>query len=473
MDKNDAVALKSSLWYMISKFLNKGISFIIIPIIARILTKSEMGIYNNFAAWLSLLTVICTLSLHASIVSARYDYKNNLYDYIKSVILLGTIVTILFGVAFLGFKTKICEITSLDERFLWVIFIVLLITPAYSIYLQIATFEYRYKIVATLSTGISAGAVLLSFIFIFFWQNNLNARIIGSQLPLILVGIVLYGYFLKKGTVVKKEYMKYALCVSVPYMIHLLSGNILSSVDRTMITAMCSSEATALYSMAYNIAMLVGVLWDAMNSAFVPWLGEQLEQQSYTKIKSFSRQYVLIFAVGITVIMLLGPEVLYIMGGAAYIEAKVVIPPVMLGYFFMFIYSMYANIEQLKKETRAMAAGTIVAAIINLALNYIFIPKYGYVAAAYTTLAGYVFLFLFHYFIVKRMDYAHVYDTSIIFGSSVLMFVVLFVVELAYENIFMRIACMVVLCMLLFIFYKKNAQSVCEILKCFKAKKRK
>ena len=118
--------------------------------------------------------------------------------------------------------------------------------------------------------------------------------------------------------------------------------------------------------------------------------------------------------------MLIAPEMLMIMGGENYISSMYVIPPVMLGCLFQYIYTMYVNIEQFMKKTVGMAFGSALAAIINVALNMLFIPKYGYIAAAYTTLVSYGFLLVFHYILVKELAYP-----CIIIPRNILLIVIL------------------------------------------------
>lgn len=54
--------------------------------------------------------------------------------------------------------------------------------------------------------------------------------------------------------------------------------------------------------------------------------------------------------------------------------------------------------------------GSAAAASLNVVLNWICIPRFGYISAAYTTLAGYGFLLLIHMWLVKRIGYGEIYD---------------------------------------------------------------
>ena len=111
-------------------------------------------------------------------------------------------------------------------------------------------------------------------------------------------------------------------------------------------------------------------------------------------------------------LLLITPEMLWLMGGESYMEAKYVIPPVVVGCMCQFVFSLYINAEfYLKKQTR-IAVGTVLAAALNIVLNIIFVPRYGYIAAAYTTLIGYLVLLVFHSVSLKLLKKSHWYDNK-------------------------------------------------------------
>jgi O-antigen/teichoic acid export membrane protein len=55
------------------------------------------------------------------------------------------------------------------------------------------------------------------------------------------------------------------------------------------------------------------------------------------------------------------------------------------------------------RKTGLISLGTLLSAIINITLNIIFVPKFGYIAAAITTTISYLFLFIFHYLITSNL----------------------------------------------------------------------
>lgn len=466
--KNDSasgknVVVKSSFWYTISNFFLKGIGFITIPIFARLLSKEEFGYYNNFTAWLSVITIIGTLSLTTALIRGRFDFKKDLSSFISSILVLGSIWTlILYGLFFLN-HDMVQSIFKLDFRYVTIMFLCVLFLPAYQSFQSVQRFEYKYKSVVAITIGVSVGSVVLSLVLMQTMENTLTARIIGAQVPTLLVSMFLYAYCIKKSRRIKLQYWKFSLLFAIPYVIHMLSNTVLNSIDRVMITSFCGAQETALYSMAYNIALIVSVLWDSMNTAYSPWLGDKLNEKNYDAIKKYSYGYISVFAIVLIGVMLFAPEGLYILGGREYVEAQYVIPPVMLGYLFVFLYSMYVNVEQYENRTGGMAIATGVAALINLVLNYVFIPHFGYIAAAYTTLVGYIFLFIFHFTIVRRMGLSKIYNFKFIVLVILIEGIFTLFITISYQFNFLRYALILIYLLVVGIVAYRNKKLLLNI----------
>lgn len=425
--------LKATAWYTISSFLMKGIGLITIPIFTRLLTKSEYGSYSNFQAWLSIISIIATLSLIASLNRARFDFSENLESYILSNLILGSLSTIVVFSTILLNRRFFCNIFQMDTKYLLIMSGYLLVSPAYDMFLALQRYQYKYVITAILTVAIAVSSIGLSLLFIQVLEDHLWARVLGSTLPTILASIFIYFKFIFAGKKIHIVYWKYSLPICLPYIVHLLSGTVLNSSDRTMITNMCGNESNALYSLAYNIAMIVNIIWGAMNNAYSPWLGEKLNSKEYKEIYKTQYIYIGIYAIIIIGAMLVGPELLLIFGGKSYLEAINVIPPVVLGCFFIAIYTLYVNIEIYEKKTIGMACATVIAAFFNLVTNAYFIPKFGYIAAAYTTLIGYIILYLIHYWLVRKIGLHICYNSKFITLMVICMIIIMIIILILYQ----------------------------------------
>lgn len=139
---------------------------------------------------------------------------------------------------------------------------------------------------------------------------------------------------------------------------------------------------------------------------------------------------------GITAgVTLLAPEFIYLLGGNKYAEAYTCTVPVLVAGFFAMSYTIPVVVEYYKEKTSYISVGTAVAALINICLNALFIPKYGYVAAAYTTLISYIVYFSIHVIIARKLAGFHIIRIKYLI-SVVAIITVSGVVALYYHDKF-------------------------------------
>ena len=414
MGGNDRKAFKSGIWYTISNFAIKGVAFLTTPIFTRLMSKTEYGIFNNYLSVLSILSVFVTLNLESTLISARYDFEKKLDEYILSVLSLSSISVCIWGVIAGVFNSQLTILVDLEGKYIYAMLLYLLFLPPINLYLSRERYSFEYKKTVCISLLVSIGTALVSVVLVSIMQDKLEGRIIGSIIPTCLVGFFCYLFFLIKGKKISSKYWKYAIPICLPYIPHMLSLTLLNSIDKVMITKWCGPEANAIYSLSYTCGSMITLFMISMNSAFAPWLGEKLNSKDFKSIRNISKPYILAFAYMALGIILIAPEILMIIGGSAYEDSKYVMAPIAMGCVCQFLYTMFVNVEQFSKKTVGMAVASIVAAGVNTVLNMLFIPTFGYIAAAYTTLAGYVCLLAIHMFLVKRMKLSEIYDYKFI-----------------------------------------------------------
>lgn len=459
MDKSsNEKALKSGVWYTASNFLVKGIGFITTPIFTRLMTKADFGMFNNFTSVLSILTVIITLNLDSTLISARYDYKDRFDEYIFSTLSLSSLSVLLWLVVTNGFADFFASFLGIESAYINAMMIYLLALPAVQLFQARERYLFEYKKTVAISLIVCIGTALLSVLLVVMMSDKLVGRIIGFIVPTVVVGFVLYCYLAKKGRKININCWKYALPICIPFIPHLLSLTALNSMDRMMITSICGAEATALYSVGYSVGMIVTLFLTSLNSAYAPWLGNKLAEESVSEVRRFSKLYLWGFMYLAVGVMLAAPEVLYIMGGKPYMESVLIIPPVAMGCTCQFVYTMFVNVEQFKKKTVGMAIASMSAAALNFGLNYWLIPIYGYVAAAYTTLAGYAWLVISHMFLVYILGYKDVYDYKHVIGSLFLMSLITVAVNMLYDHTIIRYIILVIYIVAMFMigYRRKN-----------------
>ena len=149
-----------------------------------------------------------------------------------------------------------------------------------------------------------------------------------------------------------------------------------------------------------------------------------IKSDKYEKIPETINFLMLLVAAISFSLMLLSPELVLLFGSSGYASAAYVIPPVAASVFFIFLYNILSTPQFYYEKTSFLMASSLLAAVVNLGLNYIFIKRYGYVAAGYTTLVCYVLYSIGHAIVSRRvmkefMPGKTLFDYKCVLGLSI------------------------------------------------------
>ena len=170
-----------------------------------------------------------------------------------------------------------------------------------------------------------------------------------------------------------------------------------------MIRTISGASQAGLYSFAYNIYMIIQVTASSLNNVWEPWFFEKMNYNDHTAIKKYATLYSACIMWMSSTVLMISPELIKLLAARAYWDSVYVVVPIVIAGYFSFLYTIPVVVEYYYEKTKYIALATGSAAMINVVLNAVFIPFYGYVAAAYTTLATYILYFISHYILSVRL----------------------------------------------------------------------
>ncbi|MDU6115966.1 MAG: oligosaccharide flippase family protein [Paeniclostridium sordellii] len=427
--------LKSSMIYTICAFLIKGINFITFPIFSRMLTPTDYGVTSVFSTWVGFVIVFGSIQLNSCIPTAKAKFEKNKYE--ELIITILSFVTILFCMLILIsilLKNTLSKMIGLSGNLIILMTIqsfFSFISTLYNTILIQDSKDKKYLVISLLSTILN---VLLSIILVMLMkENEYIGKILGTFISTILIGLIMYFKISRGKFFINKNLLKFAIKISLPIVPHILSHQVLTSSDRIMLNSFIGSKSVGIYGFAYNIGMIIQIIWGAINNAWIPWYFKNMEENNEEKIKKASINYIMGFTAITILLIFITPELGKILAPKDYWIGINVVPLVAFSYFFVFLYSFPVNIQFYKEKTKYIPIGTVLAAIVNILLNYIFIPKYGILAATISTLISYILLFVFHMLTVKYLLKYQDINTKYYLISivAVLIFILLFYLTIA------------------------------------------
>lgn len=466
--RNIPIQAKLAMWMFVCLVVQRAVSLITVPIFTRLMDATEYGKVSTFFAWENILIIISSFKLNAGVYNKGLSkYKEDRSGYCLAMQYTTSIISVFLLGLYLIFHNYVNSFTGLSTPLTILMFVEVLFHNAMGFWSVKVRYDFKYKSVATATLTLAFLNPVLGIIFVLNTPDHMRgtARIISVVLAQIMVGVFFYLLNIIRGKFrFQWKYAKFALIFNLPLIPHYLSEYILNQSDRIMIQKMCSYTEVAFYSVAYNAGMILTILNTSLNQAVTPWLYQSLDAKNYKKINNVIMSLAVIVMIPVMLFIILAPEAIYILAGSKYASAIYVIPPVAGSLVFLFLYVNFATVEFYYDYNKFTMYISVVGAVANIILNYIFIPIFGYVAAGYTTFVCYFVYCAGHYLfmekIMKRETGQRLMDGKILFGLFAILCTMMILMSVIYRFVIIRYIFIVVLLVICLIFRKKIIEMI-------------
>ncbi len=460
--KKLSVVAKASLWAFFANIIQKGLTILVIPIFTRILTPNEFAQYTLYQSWHDIFIIFISLNVfNYAIYSGMKEFKDDQDGFIATTQSLITGLCVLCFIVYCIVQFFFGDIINFPLYIICIMFLDILFLSVFNIWTAKERYIFQYRLMTFLSILIGLAGPLLG-LFAIFCVSREYGRIYGVAITNVIIGLGIYIYnYHKSKNKFDKRYIKFIFAYCIPLIPHFLATNVLTKFDRIMIGDMCNVAKAGIYGLAYSLSSLMLIVNDAILKSLVPWTYQTIKEgKNLNKLKKNVNYLVLLVAAVNIILILFAPEAIKIFATSDYYEAIYIIPPVSASVYYMFLFNLYANIEYYYSETKHVASASILAAITNVVLNYIFIKKFGYLAAGYTTLVSYILYSFGHYVLMKKVCKKHAnsydyYDNKKIFVISLIFTIISILIIPIYQNMWLRYSFIFLILVLLLLNYKK------------------
>ena len=469
---SSALALKAGLWYVVSTFLVKGLSFITTPVFSRLLSKEAYGEFSNFASWQALLLIVTSAEMHNTVARAYYDYKDDFEGYTSTVTLITCVLTFLLYVVFLACGGWIFNIVSIPPQYVHILFFMLMFQACKQIYMARERTLYRYKSVAAISVVNLLIPTLVAVLLVMLVPEaqRLSARIYGFYLPSALIGVGCAAVVLWRGRSFRWKYCRYAFVLSLPLMLHYLTAHLLTSSNTIVTDLVLGAEAVSSVSIASSTNHILTIFLQAVSGAVTTWLMDNLEQENVHAARKGITLYVAGIAVVAIGVILLAPELIWLLGGPKYSDSVPLMPGMVTAVFVQSITTIFTIILTFRKKVVKTALYTGIVSAIGVAAKYFLLPHLGVMVLPFINILAFGALLVINYILVCRCDggkYIHLSSVlailAVVCGTMAISF-------LLYQNLILRYSLIaLVILAVLVVAYKYRAW----ILKMIRSRRRK
>ena len=408
------LVFKGASIYTIGQVGTKAFGFFLIPVYTRFLSPAEYGIVGYLHVMLQLMSTMLMFGFFGAQTRYYYEFKNEgrrFGEFLFSInmYLIAVLLLICGSLTFWGsyiyglLKVKNIPFYPYLPIIIWTAFFQIINQMVVSYYLA----SKQFKECALLQFLQFAFMTAMILFFVVYMKEGALGKVKGHLVGQMAFFVLFYIPYLRKFVFrFDKQYVKYALAFGIPIVFHLLAVVLHNSIDRVILEKYVTMEQLGIYSLGYQIGMVMSIIVIAVNNAWQPNYFDLMSSDAHDKGYENRR----IFALWLVVIgpacligMLWAKEFLILFTPENYHAADGVVPIIILGYFFQGVYFFAVSPIFQFKKTKVLPFLTGAAALLNIALNFLFIPRFGIYGAAYATLISFCFQSVFVYFMGRKL----------------------------------------------------------------------
>jgi len=385
---------KNTSWLFTEKILRLLISFVVTVLVVRYLGPEQFGLLSYAISFYGLFSAISILGLES--ISIRELVKNpgkrdNILGSVFLLRLIGGIVTLILISLTLFISGESTDIS-----------ILILIVSTSAIFQSFSVIDYyfRAEVKAKYSVYVMTASVLIT--------SSLKILLIILEAPLIYFAIVfsveffaaaagfllVYKYNKLKifNWKFRKELAINLLKDSWPLILSGLVIAIYSKIDQVMIKNMLDSKQLGYYAAAVRLSEAWYFIPIALTNSLFPAIVNAKNVSNKFYFNRMQKLYDILawMAIAIAIpVSIFSKEIIYIIFGAEFQSAA----PVLTVYIWagVAVFLGVASTQYLITEnyTKLSFFRTLVGMVFNVILNFVLIPEYGIIGAAYATLISY------------------------------------------------------------------------------------
>ena len=383
-------------WLLLDKLFRASLNIIITILIARTLGPEKFGILSYLLVLIFLFTTISTLGMNPVLTNKIIKIKN--FD-TKSIVV--TCYLFRFFVSILTFITFVIFILFSDNQriFFDYGFIVGFVIIFKSSEILFSYFEAKLQskyIVISQFIGLIFLSILVLLVFIFQLDEIYiyTAYVVEAFSIFFLINIFFFKIIKNKFSILLNNFKIILKIIkdSFPVLIFSISIILYMRIDQIMINKILGQYDLGLYSVSVRVIEIFHFFPKIIMISYLPIL---LNSKKYIvkliKINSyiFKLSCILIF-----VIIIFSEYFTHLLFGFDYLPSITTTNILSFSLVFVFFGVVNEHWYITNKFQKYYAAYVFFGSLLNILLNFYFIPLYGIVGAAYTTIATYIFIIL-------------------------------------------------------------------------------
>ena len=458
--------VKDTAVYGMSSIIGRFLNYLMVPLYTYTLKScSDYGIYNDIYAQTALLLVILTFGMETTFFRFMNKEEGDKMRVYSTALMMVGGVCLTFVVLVLAFINPVASLLDYPNH-KWYVGM-MFVTVAQDAFQAIPFAYLRYKhrpykfaglklLFIFLSVSLNLVAYWLMPKIDPSWEIHIGYAFAINLICTTIISLCLISELVGFKWTFDGQKCKEMLRYSWPLLVLGIAGILNQVAGQIMLPRILDPEEgrhqLGIYGACVKIAMIMALITQAFRFAYEPIVFGSAKDKNSKELYAQAMKYFIMFTLLAFLCVMAYMDVFQFIIEEKYREGLVIVPIVMGAEIMMGIHFNLSFWYKLIDKTIWGAIFSITGCAVLLLVNYLFIPRYGYIACAWAGFAGYGTVMLFSYFVGQQKNRID-YDLKRIFtyiGVTVVLFAAMLYVGSAVSSNILRM-CINTILVLLFV----------------------
>ncbi len=404
------ITLGQSTVYMTAASIGqKIVSFIYFAIIARILGPEDTGKYFFALSFTTIFVVFIDLGLTNVMVREGAKTREKMSLFLSSVLFLklflGVATYFIMAVALYLFGYGVDIQTLVYISGITMLFDSLQLS-LYGTLRALGNIQYEaLGIVLGQALTLVLGTLFLYFNFPLYFL--MIAFLVPSFLNTVFALYILRRRFkISFKPTYSKEILSYLVPIAIPFALAMIFGRVFSYSDSVMLSKIAGHEAVGWYSVPYKIAYAFQFIPFALIAGLYPRMSEYFahDHKRLGEVFNQALRYLLVVSVPLSFgIVILSSDIIHTFFGSKYLFSIVPLQILMYGVVASFVNVLLGALLNATSRQKIQTTLIGIVMLLNVVLNFLFIPRFGVSGAAIAGTIGNIVLLIFSWIVIRKI----------------------------------------------------------------------
>ena len=413
MSKLKTIA-KDTAIYGLSSIIGRFLNYLLVPLYTAQLSAASggYGVITNMYAYVALILVILTFGMETTYFRfTNKTHTDSQVVYSTTLISVGA-VSALFAILVLLFITPISRMMGYGDHpsYVWV----MALTVAIDAFLCIPFAHLRQQKKAIKFAALKLLNIVVSILLNLVYFGFMDGDDVGYAFYInlfcsALLAVCLLTEYVGFRWQLDTKLLRTMLSYSWPILILGIAGILNQTADKMLFPYIYEGnhsemlQQLGIYGACSKIAMIMAMITQAFRFAYEPIVFSGVKEKGQHEMYEQAMKYFIIFTL-LAFLMVVGYiDILkYIVRNPDYWVGLKVVPIVMAAEIMMGVYFNLSFWYKLIDKTIWGAWFSGIGCAVLLAVNYFFVPRYGYTACAWGGVAGYGVAMVLSYFVGQK-----------------------------------------------------------------------